>query len=132
MKIKLDAGIYPIEAIINAAYAFINRAYIYLDSDDMQKHILVSIKEKKRRSAAKGKVLKGEFLNELLHCALRNTVSKNNKKIREYIIGCALNSAMPLSGSNKEAVEFGYQRDPLGIAIPWEEKYGRNKHADKV
>jgi len=133
MKIQINSKIYPLEAILNASYAFIDRTYIFLDDDSRKNEITVSLKGKQRLSTKKLNNLRGEFMNELLHCALRCKISKNNKKIREYIVGRALYSALPLSMEETiledDSEKLSYQEDPLGIAIPWEEKYGKKKNA---
>jgi len=126
MDIKLNSKIYPLEAILSACYVFIDRAYIFLEGDSKGKTVKVSFKGKVKLSERKLKSLRGEFMNELLHCALRYKISKNNKKIREYIIGRAIYSALPA----KSGQTGDYQEDPLGIAVPWEEKYG-NKAAKR-
>lgn len=132
MNIKLNSKIYPLEAILNACYAFIDRVYIFLDSDSKGNLIRVSTKGKHRLSEKQLESLHGEFMNELLHCALRYTISKNNKKIREYIIGRALYSALPASDLVTPTEKLDYQEDPLGIAIPWEKKYGKKKNAKNL
>ena len=125
MIIKLNTRIYPLEAILNACYAFIDRAYIFLDSDFSGKQIKVYFKDKKGLSRKRAELFRSEFMNELLHCALRCNISKNNRKIREYIVGRALCSAVSVSDLLSGSTKLDYQRDPLGIAIPWEEKYGK-------
>lgn len=132
MEINLNSTIYPLEAILNACYCFIDRAYIFLDTNSTGSVIKVFFKSKQSSSAMKSGSLRGDFMNELLHSAVRYTVSKNNRKIREYITGRALYSALaapelPLKGINNADAKSGYQEDPLGIAIPWEKKYGRAK-----
>ena len=92
VKMVLNSRIYNLEAILNACYTFIDRTYIFLDSDSKGERTVISLKGKKRLSQKMLKRLKGEFMNELLHSALRCKISKNNKKIREYIIGRALYS----------------------------------------
>ena len=121
MDIKLNSKIYPLEVILSACYVFIDRAFIFLDGDFKKDLIKVSIKGKRGLSEKQLEWLRGEFMNELLHCALRYKISKSNKKIREYIIGRAIYSALP----TKSEELSGYQEDPLGIAIPWEEKFGK-------
>lgn len=123
MNFKLNSKIYPLEAILNACYAFIDRAYIFLDNDSKTKNINVSFKGKHKLSEKNLKSLQGEFMNELLHSSLRYNINKNNKKIREYIINRALYSALPYEDEKFEI----YNEDPLGIATPWEEKYGKKK-----
>lgn len=130
-KITLDAKVYNLEVVLNASYAFIDRAYIFLDTGSQGERIKVYIKGKDKLSERQFERIKGEFMNELLDCALRYEISKNNKKIREYIVGRALYSALPsldLAVSNEK---INYQEDPLGIAKSWEKKYGKKKNAKK-
>jgi len=49
-------------------------------------------------------------------------MTKSNQKIREFIIGQALVSAV---GNNNiiQKNEMEYEDDPLGILMPWEDKY---------
>ena len=123
IKITLNSSIYNLEAILNACYVFIDRMYVFLDTDSSGKKILVSLKGKQKFSLKKIGQLKGDFINELLHCSLRYRINKNNKKIRELIVSRAIYSAMPDSNEKFEH----YLDDPLGIAIPWEEKHGSKK-----
>lgn len=128
-KVLLDPKIYPLEAIYGASYVFIDRAYLFL-TNSPSGEIEVSLKGKKKLSKKQLKDLAGEFLNELLNYTLRINLAKYNKKIREYIVSRALFSAMEgdetATGSfPKEGLD--YEKDPLGIAIPWEEKYGKEK-----
>ena len=73
----------------------------------------------------------GEFYNELLNYSLRIGISKNNQKIREYIVGRALIGAL---GEDEEGVETEepeeieeeieeWKGDYLGLSIPWEKKF---------
>ena len=116
---------YPLEALYGASYVFIDRAYIFLDSQIKDK-IEVSLKGKKKLDKKQLEELKGEFLNELLNYTLRINLAKNNKKLREFIIGQALISAYGNDDFIKED-KIKYEDDPLGIAVSWEEKYGKEK-----
>ena len=127
MQIKLNSRIYPLEVILNTCYTFIERAYIFLDTDHQGKRIKVQIKGKNNLSEKQFAALKGEFMNELLNCALRYTISKNNKKIREYIIGRALYSSISSPDLFISEGEQGYQKDPLGIAVPWRKKHSKKR-----
>lgn len=118
LKFTLDPKIYPIEAILNCCYSFVDKAYVFLDSDPKTKNIKVALKRKPGSNNKKIGILRGEFMNELLYSLIRQTVSKNNKKIREYIVGRALYSTLPTATTLD---------DPLGIAIPWEKKYANKK-----
>lgn len=124
MLIKLNIKIYPVEAILSASYAFIDTCYIFLDYDEKNKNIAVSITGKKKLSQKELDVLRGLFLNELLYSTLRYNVSKKNRKLREYIIGRALYTSLPEDeASLKEEQDLDYRKDPLGIAVPWEKKH---------
>jgi len=127
MKIRLDLKIYPLEAILNTCYKFIECIYIFLDTDSKARFVKVSMKGKKKLSKKRLAALKGEFMNELLYSVLRHNVSKNNKKIREYIIGRALYSSVSIPDLDLDKEKLNYQDDPLGIAVPWEEKYGKKE-----
>ncbi|MBL7053265.1 MAG: His-Xaa-Ser system protein HxsD [Candidatus Portnoybacteria bacterium] len=116
---------YPLEVLYGASYVFIDRAYIFLDSQIKDK-IEVSLKGKKKLDKKQLEELKGEFLNELLNYTLRINLAKNNKKLREFIVGQALISAYGDDDFIKED-KIKYEDDPLGIAVSWEEKYGKEK-----
>lgn len=121
IKISIDSTIFSLEAILSACYGFIDGYYISLDKKG--KKILVSI-ESKLAEDLKTKEIEGRFKNELLHNALRIKISNNNSEIREYIISQALLSSFPAPASESENWESQKLDDPLGIAIPWEEKFG--------
>ncbi len=121
IKFILDIKDYPIEAIYGASYVFLDKAYLFLDNKSSKK-IQVSLKGKKKLTKKQLETLKGEFLNELLNYAFRINLTKHNKKIREFIISQALFSAVGEEGTVEED-QLEYQDDPLGIAVPWEEKY---------
>lgn len=129
MKIELNSKIYPLEAVLNACYLFIDRVYVFLDTNRAGTKIIVDLKAKNKISLKKLNQLSSEFMNELLHCSLRYKISKNNKKIREYIVGRALYST--LSGVNFPPPDgdeiTDYKSDPLGIADSWEESHVKAK-----
>lgn len=122
---SLNAKNYPREAIFSTAYIFSDRAYIYLDGDP-EKEIKVFLKGKKDIEKTQLEAMRGEFLNELLNYLLRVEVAKGNQKIREYIVASALVSSLPSEMQNQSAQteeeNSDWKDDPLGIAVPWEEK----------
>ncbi len=91
--VLVDSKVYSLEAIYAAAYLFLDRAYFYLEEGSKSK-VKVNIKGKKKLTGKKLENLKDEFLNELLNSSLREKISKNNKKLREYIFGRVLASAL--------------------------------------
>jgi len=134
LVISLNPKIYPLEAIYGACYVFIDRAYLFLDGD-LNKEVKIFLKGKKELSPKELEKLAGEFENELLNYSLRLSIAKNTKNIRETIVERALFSVLPhekeLEKINKseQIDEKTIENDPLGIAVPWEEKYGNKKHS---
>lgn len=128
MKIKISTAIYPIESILSACYSFIDKFFFFLDADPAGKKAEISFKPKKKIKNLES--LTEEFKNELVYAALRYHTHNSNKKITEYIVGRALTSAFPGENNKSrksDALEDSRPlfKDPLGIAIPWEEKYGK-------
>ncbi len=120
ITITVDSRIYPLEVVYGAAYVFLDKAYLFLDGDPKKK-IAITIKGKKELSKKETGNLAREFLNELLNYSLRYQISKQNRKIREYIVGTALLGAVREEPAETEKEDW--QKDSLGIAVPWEEKY---------
>ena len=120
ITITVDSRIYPLEVVYGAAYVFLDKAYLFLDGDPKKK-ITITIKGKKELNKKETGNLAREFLNELLNYSLRYQISKQNRKIREYIVGTALLGAVREEPAETEKEDW--QKDSLGIAVPWEEKY---------
>ncbi|MDD3087435.1 MAG: His-Xaa-Ser system protein HxsD [Candidatus Omnitrophica bacterium] len=123
--ISVSPALYPIDAIYGASYVFIDRAYIFLDGDE-KKNINIYIKSKKKSSSSALRSLVGEFQNELLNYSFRDKINKSNRKVREGIIERALAVFGPQEILNEQD-SGDYLKDPLGIAIPWEEKHAKPK-----
>jgi His-Xaa-Ser system protein HxsD len=125
----LDAKIYPVEVILSATYAFSDRFFFLLEDAGRGKIRVKAGWKARPTGRLTVKILGPDFFKVLSHYSVRAQISKNNKKIREYIVGSALCAALPFpsqgSDEGKGAVEV--QEDPLGIAIPWEKKYGQKK-----
>jgi His-Xaa-Ser system protein HxsD len=129
-SLKLNLRPYPLEVIYGTAYAFLDKAYLFLElaSDE---EVIVSIKGKKNLNAKESRNLADEFGNELINYALRNAISKNNQKIREYIVARALGIAPngggqrpPAAGQQSPAAPRpNWEKDTLDAALPWEQKY---------
>jgi len=117
---EVDTDIYPLESVFGASYIFLDRCFVHLSKPSSRK-IRVTLTPKPDIKTAISE-LEGEFNNELLNQALRGTVHARNLKLREYIVGRALFGAEQQSSTE----QLSYSEDPLGIAIPWEQKYGRD------
>lgn len=119
--LNLDA--YGQESVYQAAYTMLDRLYFYFDKRGA-KTLAAEIKAKDGSSGVALERLKDEFFNELLNAELRAQIARRTKKVREALIAQALIGA--------SADKNDYIEDPLGIALPWEEKYGGDKDAPKT
>ena len=125
VKFVINLRNYSLEAVYGAAYVFLDRVYLFLDSPSPNK-VEVFLKGKKKLTKKQLEDLRGEFLNELFNYTIRINLNRTNKRIREFIVNQALFSALS-QGDDLQEEGFDYADDPLGIAIPWEEKYGKKK-----
>ncbi len=130
IALTVDSGIYPLSALYAAGYIFIDRCYVLLDKPDAT-HFRVTLSVKKGEpSEAVLSSFVGEFCNELLSCAWRAKIAEESRAIIESATAQALQGAMgPPSLDDLEKFDFSEEafEDPLGIAMSWEEKYGKNK-----
>ncbi|OGR95576.1 MAG: His-Xaa-Ser system protein HxsD [Elusimicrobia bacterium GWF2_62_30] len=119
---NLNLDTYSLESVYQAAYSMLDKLYFYFDKRNA-KTLMVEIKSKENLPMPALEKLKGEFLNELLNSELRVSVAKRTRKVREALIAQALIGA--------SADKADYIEDPLGIALPWEEKYGDKEKPQK-
>ncbi len=137
-EIKWDIGTstYPMDAVYGASYVFLDRCYVYLDKT-ADRRIVIVLRGKEPLDRGELERLAGDFSSELLHQVLRTRIAKRTGKVREMIIGRALWSAEGPTddyGFDDDFDDLGddddYLDDPLGIAVPWEEKYGSDQGLD--
>jgi len=130
VSLRVDASLYPVGAVYAAAYVFLDRCYVLLDRPDAA-HVRVSLSWKKGDPPAGAlEALAGEFANELLSCAWRARIAEESRAVIEATTARALSGAMGApSLDDLESFQFGDEafEDPLGIAMSWEEKYGKQK-----
>jgi len=126
--VAINPRLYSSEAVYGAAYVFLDKAYLFLEGNPQEK-ILIYIKGKKTLNQKELDNLAGDFCNELLNYSLRNKISKDNQKLREYILARALavtDSKGNIGDSCEKNVlqkEQKWEKDSLGIALPWDKKY---------
>jgi His-Xaa-Ser system protein HxsD len=129
-SLRLEAEIYPLGAVYAAAYVFLDRAYVMLEAPDAA-HFRVTLAWKKPPASDPAlERLAGEFANELLSCAWRSKIAEDGRAVIESATARALAGAMGApSLDDLEGFDFGDQplEDPLGIALSWEDKYGKKK-----
>lgn len=132
--ISINPRIYSLDVIYSAAYVFLDKAYLLLDGDP-QKKIVVELRPKEKSKSNLEK-LGREFNNELLNYATYKEQSERNASIRQAIVQRALLTSEMVEQAEQTEQDLGedldYLEDPDGIAIPWEEKYGKKTEASKT
>lgn len=105
--IKLDAGIYPKEALLKAAFTFINKYYIHLAIKDNQYYVTVTAKENCKLSEK----IQNDFENELLSQTVRYQVFKQTHVLREILMARAMASTMIMEEDFIETVTHSQDND---------------------
>lgn len=155
ISIDLSLRVYPLDAVFGACYRLIDRFFVYLDQPEKGK-LSVTIAPKNPDEHLNLRKIAGDFSNDLLHQVLRLRIGKKTSAVRDMIVGRALLSADPSAeytqhnmdtesemvrdldshsyddkNTNKhEALGRDYLDDPLGIAVPWEEKFAGTETKD--
>jgi len=136
VQLTLDEKVYPRSVSIAAAYRFTDRCYIRLARAGRGK-LEVRLKVKDGQAGEGLQQLAEEFSNELLQQLMRHQVAEQTSGLREVLVGRALLSAEPVEALGPEPDQpegegdLDYLDDPLGIAVPWEEKYGDDQGEDQ-
>ncbi len=126
--LDLDATLYPVEALYSAAFAFIDRCYVFLDRPEPQKLRVVVTPKNLEGGEAQLRAVVGELANELVTAAWRHQITQENRARIEAVTLSAMAGAMgPPSLDDLEDFDFTDEafEDPLGIALSWEEKYAK-------
>jgi len=127
--LSVNPKIYSLDVIYSAAYVFLDKAYILLDGDP-EKEVVVRLRLKEEISENSEKELKklgNEFFNELLNYSFYKKQAEKNSKIRETLLQTALIGSSLQEPQIETSQDEEFIEDPEGIAIPWEEKYGKLK-----
>jgi His-Xaa-Ser system protein HxsD len=123
---ELDEELYPQDSVRGAAYALLERAYVFLERA-ADKRIRVRVKAKSGDSAA----LAGELENEALAQAYRRRIAGGRRALIEGVTARAIaGAAGPPGLDDLLDMDIGAETafdDPLGIAMSWEEKYTKKK-----
>ena len=135
VALSIDATIYGLEALYAASYAFLDRAYVHLDRPTPER-FRVTLAPKKAETDVRTQLtrLAGELGNELLAAAYRQRLATENRALVESVTMRAMAGALGPPETlatptleELEAFDFSAEafEDPLGIAMSWEEKYGK-------
>lgn len=98
-KLIFKKELYSKTALIKAAYNFIDRAYIHLDSDDENYYVLLERKKDVEE------VSKKEFINEMLAQSARHEVYLQTKDIRKLMLARAMATSVVVDKEISENVE---------------------------
>ena len=98
---KYDGKIYPREAVLKAAYAFIRLAYVHLEYEDESIVISFTSKDGSDLPESIGK----DFENELLAQTIRLQVYNETHVIREILMARAMSSSMVYKNDPVELFE---------------------------
>ncbi len=121
---EIDTNFYPQDAVYSVAYLLLEKYNIKLRSDKKSR-IIMHLTSDEKLSKTEVDELMRRIEQELINQTLRLRIAKENKKLREYILGKALLGAQfgTIDDSNQPDETTGdYIDDPLGIATPWEEQ----------
>ncbi len=131
-RLHASLDVYSHEAVLGAAYAFIDRCYVWLDKE-ADGRMLVEL-TLKPGAADSLEALAGDFANELLAQSTRAAVLAANRDLVQAIVsraltgagaGAAATASPALPDLEHFEVEDEPFDDPLGIALSWEQKYGK-------
>lgn len=126
VSMGVDEHVYPLEALYGAAFVFIDRCFVFVDRPATGRYRVTLAVKKADADEAALRALVGEFANELLSCAWRHQITKENRATIEAVTMQALAGAMgPPSLDDLAAFDFTEEpfEDPLGISQSWEDKY---------
>lgn len=98
IRFELNKDIYSKEALLKAAFSFVNRAYIHLDQDDA--HWIVTAHSKQND----GNLIPSDFENELLAQEVRLTVYRKTHYLREILLARAMASSLVSESDPKKQI----------------------------
>ena len=147
--ISVNPKIYPVDVVMSSAYIFTDSCYVLVDGDPTEE-IIVELKPKDKKEDVEK--IGRDFNNELVNYANYAVQAIKNSRLREAILNRVLltNSVQAGEEFNEYTQDTPQQPpepfeeaetstnepdedidDPLEIAKPWEEKYGKEEEPAK-
>ena len=117
MRFRFSKEIYDKGALLKAAYAYTDRAYIHIDVDEVHYIVDVNMKEEVKDADIKLEA----FQNEILAQMVRQDIHNKTKSIRELILARAFASTMISEVPSYQPEEGTVDIDD--ILTDWFEKY---------
>lgn len=130
VTVIVDDSLYPLDAVYGASYTFLDRCYVLLDRAAPGKVRITLTPKKDTTGQSDLRSWAGELQNELLSCAWRSQIVRENRAVIEAVTLQAISGAMgPPSLDDLKDFDFSEEpfEDPLGIGLSWEEKYKKKK-----
>lgn len=90
-ELLVDAAVFPEPVVLKSAYNLLDKGYFFFRREGTD--VVVQAKAKDG-SGLTGETLLGEFSDALLDFKLRDALERDNKAIREAIVGAALGNAL--------------------------------------
>ncbi len=119
----LDEELYARDAILGAAYLFVDRCFVFLVRPaDKQVEVRLKLKDGAADPDAL-EALAGEFANALLDQVVRFRVAETTGRIREYYMARAFFTTATQSSIDQLLAELDEEEledDDLEIEVPWE------------
>ena len=134
IHLTLDESVYPLDAIYGAAYTFIDRCFVLIDRPKPGSYRVMLSPKTGEPTEESLRATAGELANELLSCAFRHRITRENRATIEAVTMQAIAGAMgPPTLDELESFDFSDEafEDPLGIAQSWEEKYAKKGEGQK-
>jgi His-Xaa-Ser system protein HxsD len=91
-ELLIDTNIFSKDIALKAAYNFLDRAYFFFKFDENGNLTLQCTK--KLNSSENIEIILGDFSDEILSVYLRDRLEKDNKEIREKIVGAAISNSL--------------------------------------
>ena len=123
--VSVNPKIYALDVVYSAAYVLMDKAYVVIDGDP-EDEIIVEIRAKNKGN---NEELGRDFNSELINYAVYKAQSAVNQEVKESIVKRALmtNVGAEITDEEEADDDASYLDDPEGIAVPWEEKYGKDE-----
>lgn len=130
VELELDEGRVPRDAVYAAGFAMIDRCWVHLDRVDRAGAGRLKVALAAKSPGADLAALQRELEDEINAQAFRLQVVEANRALLDSVATKAFGhsaapDAEPGSLDALLAGEEGAFEDPLGIAMSWEDKYGK-------
>lgn len=134
---EVSKTVFTHSVVLRSCHALLGQFVVSLD-DDAAGMWKITLKTKPGVTEEDAGRAEDDFRNALINEALRDSLMEHARNLKEMIVAKALfgvdpdplpKSSAPVSNPEDIALDdknLDFLADPLGIAVPWEEKFGKN------